>query len=135
MISFSLRDSGIFYVDFSDTVTVEDIKNYLFEFARLDNLPKNIYLLYDLREVDMNLEIVDISFISKLAEKVTSSYKTTRTALLVDTPKITAFSILFNVDTSSEKVLRNAFSTEEAALKWLKQQVSYNNPAKRILEL
>ncbi len=135
MISFSLRDSGIFYVDFSDTVTVEDIKNYLFEFARLDNLPKNIYLLYDLTEVDMNLELVDISFISKLAEKVTSSYKTIRTAFLVDKPKITAYSILFNVDTSSEKILRNAFSTEEAALKWLKQQVSYNNPAKRILEL
>ncbi|MDQ1769290.1 hypothetical protein GQR60_00470 [Labilibaculum sp. A4] len=127
MISFSLRDSGIFYVDFSDTVTVEDIKNYLFEFERLDNLPKNIYLLYDLREVDMNLEIDDISFISKLAEKGTSSYKTIRTAFLVDTPKITAYSILFNLDTSSEKVLINVFSTEEAALKWLKQQVSYNN--------
>lgn len=134
MISFSLRYSGIFYVEFSDTVTVEDIKNYLFESGRLDNLPKEIYLLYDLREVDMNLEIDDISFISKLAKKVTSPDKTIRTAFLVDKPKITAYSILFNVDTSSEKVLRNVFSTEEAALKWLKQQVLYNNPAKRILE-
>ncbi len=127
MIKFSLRDTGIFYIDFSDTVTVGDIKNYLIEFKNLDNLPKNIYLLYDLREVDMKLEIDEISFISKLAEKVTSSYTTVRTAFLTDKPQITAYSILFNVDTSSEKVLRDVFSTEKAALKWLKQQVAYND--------
>lgn len=124
MIKFSLLDTGIFYVDFSETVTVEDIKNYLVEFERLDNLPKELYSLYDLRGVDMNLETDDIPLISKLTETATSSYTTVRTAFLVDQPNITAFSILFNVSTSSEKTLRDVFSTEEAAVRWLKQQAS-----------
>lgn len=122
MISYSLKDSGIFYVNFSETVSLEDIKAYLLEFEKLDNLPKDFLSLYDLRGANMQLKAEDIICISKVTEKVTASYKSVKTAFLVDKPKLTAYSFLFSVDHNSEKTTRQVFSTETAALKWLSER-------------
>lgn len=119
MITYFLKKSGVFYVNFSETVTVEDIKNYLLNFEKLDNLPQHFLSLHDLRGTDMILNAEDIIFISELTEKVTSSYKSVKTAFLADKPKLTAYSFLFSVDHNSEKTNRQVFSSEEEALNWL----------------
>jgi len=122
MISYSLKDSGIFYVNFSETVSLEDVKTYLLEFEKLDNLPKNLLSLYDLRGANMHLKAEDIFCISNLTEKVTTSYKSIKTAFLVNKPKLTAYSFLFSVDHNSEITTRQVFSTEKAAFKWLSEK-------------
>ena len=119
MINFYLSDSGIFKVTFSGTVTAEDITKYLLEFESLNNLPQAFLSLYDLRDANMDLKIIDILSISKLTKKVTSSYETVRTAFLVNKPNLTAYSILFTRESSHKKSVRRVFSTEEAAIKWL----------------
>lgn len=124
MISYSLHDSGIFYVKFSGSVTAEDIKAYLLEFELLNDLPKDFLSLYDLRNADINLNKEDILSISDLTNKVTASYKTVRTAFLVLKPLVTAYSYLFIDELPSEKTVRKVFSTEEAAIKWLKENKS-----------
>jgi hypothetical protein len=119
MITYFLKESGIFHVNFSGTVSLEDIKAYLLEFETLENLPTDFLSLYDLRGADMNLKAEDIACISELTEKVTASYKSVKTAFLVDKPKLTAYTFLFSVDHNSEKLTRQVFSTQEVALKWL----------------
>lgn len=121
MISYSLNDSGIFYVKFSGTVTAEDVKAYLLEFETLNDLPENFLSLYDLRDADINLDREDILSISDLTIKVTASYKTVRTAFLVHKPVVTAYTYLFITELPSEKTVRKVFSTEDAAIKWLKE--------------
>lgn len=119
MIKYTFNDSGIFYVSFIDMVSLNDIEVYLSEFERLDYLPGDVLLLYDLREAQLNLKFKDIFHISKIAKKVTSTYTSVRTAFLVNKPKLTAYSLLFTRDLVPAKTVRRVFSTEEAALKWL----------------
>ena len=120
MITYPLKDSSIFWVDFSETVLPEDIKKYLLEFEHLKNLPSHFISLYDLRGANLLLDSEDIAAISNLSEKVTAKYKSVKTAFLVDKPKLTAYSFLFSVDHNSEKTTRLVFSNEEEAIKWLK---------------
>ena len=119
MINYTLKDTGIFYVTFSKTVSVEDIKKYLLEFELLKSLPLNLLALYDLRNAIIRLTQKDLIFISELTEKVTASYKTVRTAFLVSEPALTAYSILYTEELVPVKTKRKVFSTEEAALNWL----------------
>ncbi len=120
MISYSLNENGIFYVKFSDTVSVEDIKNYLLGFEKLKNLPNELLTFYDLRGANMKLTHNDLIFISELTNKATATYKSVRTVFLVDEPNLTAYSILFTEQLTSAKTTRKVFSTERAALNWLK---------------
>ena len=120
MITYSLNNDGIFYVTFSGIVTVEDIENYLLDFEKLSNLPQDLRALYNLRSADMKLTHDDLIYISELTNKATAVYKTVRTAFLVDEPKITAYSIIFTEQLTSSKTKRKVFSTESAALSWLK---------------
>jgi hypothetical protein len=120
MINYSLKDNGIFYVTFSGSVSVEDISKFLSEFEKLSNLPKDLLALYDLREVDLVLKVSDLTAISELTIKITAPYKTVKTAFLTDKPNLTAYSILFTEELVSEKTMRKVFSTEAAALNWLK---------------
>ncbi len=121
MINYYLDESGIFFVKFSGIVTAKDIKAYLLEFDSINDLPGDFLSLYDLRDADMDLKKEDILSISDLTNKVTAAYKTVRTAFLVHKPVVTAYSYLFISELPSEKTIRKVFSTEEAAIKWLKE--------------
>ncbi len=119
MITYLLKESDIFYVNFSETVTVEDIKNYLVNFETLDNLPQHLRSIYDLRGAHMNLKAEEIMDIAELTEKVTASYKSVKTAFLVDKPKLTAYSLIFSIEHDLENTTRLVFSQEKEALSWL----------------
>lgn len=122
MITYSLLDSGIFYVNFADTVSLKDIENYLYEFEKLDYLTPDFLSLYDLRGANLELDSEDIQSISKLTEKVTADFRSVKTAFLVDKPKLTAYSFLFSVDHDLEKTTRQVFSNENTALDWLQNK-------------
>ena len=118
MITYSLEDSGIFYVRFSDSVSAEDIKKYLSDFAKINDLPLDFLSLYDLRDANLTIVAEDVASISNLANKIVSSFRTVRTAFLVNKPDITAYSILFK-NSASKGIAREVFSTREAAINWL----------------
>jgi energy-converting hydrogenase Eha subunit H len=122
MITHTYKDFGYFYVKFQDIVTFEDIVAYLTEFQKIDYLPIDLCLLYNLENVQLKVDIDNIPMISDLASKVTSKYKSIRTALVVTNPNNTAYSILFQSDSKPNKTKRKTFSTEEAAEKWLKDE-------------
>jgi len=122
MINYSLDDSGIFNVTFSCSVTADEIINYLLEFELLNNLPDDFLSLYDLTDADIKLKQKDILFISELTLKVTSFYRSVRTAFLVNNPVLTAYSYLFINNSIPKKTTRKIFSTKVAAINWLKEK-------------
>lgn len=122
MINYSLDDSGIFNVKFSGSVTADEIINYLLEFELLNNLPDDFLSLYDLTDADIKLKQKDILFISELTLKVTSFYRSVRTAFLVNNPVLTAYSYLFINNSIPKKTTRKIFSTKVAAINWLKEK-------------
>lgn len=123
MINYSLNKDNILYVTFSEKVTVEDIKNYLLEFEKIDNMPQYLLSLYDLRSCELVIENKDIAIISELTDYFTRKFQKVRTAFLVDKPNLTAYSILFSEELVPKRTKREVFSTEEAALIWLKSNI------------
>lgn len=120
MISYSL-DKNTLIVTFKDDIHIKDIAKFLDEFSKLDGLPDNLNLLYDLLEVKITVSHDEIKQISNIANNSTNKYKSIRTAFLVSDPKLTAYSTLFS-NLADSKTIRKIFSTKEAAIKWLEQK-------------
>ncbi|NOQ25594.1 MAG: hypothetical protein GQ564_09570 [Bacteroidales bacterium] len=118
MITHSF-DKNIYKVIYSGIVNFEEIINFLHEFSHIENLPKKLSLLYDLRDADLKVAPNELKKMSQVAEESTKKYTSVKTAFLVDDPKITAYSTLFSNQSVEKKTERKTFSTMEAALKWL----------------
>ena len=121
MIDHSLQDSGIFNIIFSDTVSLNDILEFLSEFEKMNNLPQDILVLCDLRKAKSNVKPRDILTISKMTYKATASFKSVRTAIVASKPNLIAFAILFTREISRSKTIRKVFSMEKAAIEWLQK--------------
>lgn len=119
MIQYSITNDGILQINIKGKTSANDLRNYLNEFGNNDNLPKELLTFYNLRNADMNLNLLEIVSVAKLAKKVTSHYKSVRTAFLVNKPNVTAYSMLFIQAPSNRKSKRKVFSTKEAAINWL----------------
>lgn len=118
MITHSF-DNNIYKVIYSGIVSFEEIIKFLNDFSLNKNLPKKLSLLHDLRDAKLKIAPNEIKKISQAAEESTQTYTSVKTALLVNDPKITAYSTLFSNHSVEKRTERKIFSTIEAALKWL----------------
>lgn len=118
MITHSF-DKDIYKVIYSGIVSFEEIIQFLNEFSRIENLPKKLSILHDLRDADFKFAPSELKKISQAGEESTIKYSSVKIALLVNDPKITAYSTLFSNHSVEKRTQRNTFSTMEAALKWL----------------
>lgn len=124
MISYSLKDSGIFWVIIEGDTSLNDISGYLEEFKTFDFLPQELRLFYDLRNASLKLTAEDIATISILAAESTTNYDSIRTAFLVKEVHATAYAYLFAEQPGNIKGIRRVFSTIEGALKWLNAEMN-----------
>ena len=116
-----LYSQGILRVAFKEKINFEDILDYLKDFSDLEELPSDLKILYNFEEADFNLTNSEINMIAHVAEKSTKKYNCITTAFIVNNPKLTAYAMLFSELRENKKAKHKVFSTQEAALKWLKQ--------------
>lgn len=124
MISYTLKENGIFWVTIAGSIELIDIINYLKDFKKFDFLPLDLRLFYDLREANLKLTAEDIATISVLAGKSTIDYTSIRTAFFVKEVHATAYAYLFAEQPGNTKGVRKVFSTIKAALRWLNSEPS-----------
>jgi hypothetical protein len=118
MITHSF-DKEIYKVIYSGIVSFDEIIKFLHEFSRIENLPKKLSLLHDLRDADLKIAPNEIKKMSQAAEESTKKYTSVKTAFLVNDPRVTAYSTLFSNHSVEKRTQRKTFSTIEAAIKWL----------------
>lgn len=118
MITYSFENS-IFQVQLKGDIRFKDIINYLKDFGELEHLPQDILLLYDLDRIETDFSLSEIRMISHLAELSTKKYNSVKTAIVVNDPKLTAFSSLFSESVKGKKTIRKIFSGKNTAIKWL----------------
>ena len=123
MITYELNKEDIFLVRITGDIVQDDIKNYLYEFKNIDNLPKNLLTFYDLQNANINLSFTEIVSMARLAKKVTLPYDTVRTAFLVNKPNITAYALLFIQAFTDNKNVRKVFTKSAEATGWLKSSI------------
>lgn len=121
MTSYGFIDN-ILHVSVDGESTINDLFDFLDDFAALDNLPSNLKVFYDLRNAKLDLRLDEINILSKKAEQLTVECDTVKTAFCVEDPKITAYTMLFSWLPESDKIKREQFSTEKAALEWLNSE-------------
>jgi hypothetical protein len=119
MITYELVDSDILFVKLTGNIDFNEVTGFLKKLKSFDNLPQAMKLLCDLTEADVNLSANEIHQISESAENATRKYAAVKTALLVNRPLLTAFSVLYSGFKSSSRTNREVFSTMDAARDWL----------------
>ena len=118
MINYLLEEQ-IYIVAFTEKVDFKEVSEFIKEFYSIKSLPNELYVLYDLRTADFKFTFNEIRLISKIAENSTKRYKKIKTAILVQNPKLTAYTMLFSIQSVGRKTQRKIFSTKDAAIKWL----------------
>nr|WP_321410616.1 hypothetical protein [uncultured Carboxylicivirga sp.] len=121
MITYAYID-GILHVTPTKDIYFKDLVSFLEDFSQLDNLPANVKILYDLRDANVFLHLDEISKLSNLAEKMTLNVKNIRTAFVVEDPKATAYTMLYSWMPKTDRLKREHFSTEDAAVLWLHKE-------------
>lgn len=119
MITYKLSDSNILHIKLTGNITFSEVSDFLKKLKSFDDLPKDMKLLCDLTEAEVNFTANEIHQISELAENATRKYSAVKTALLVNQPLLTAYSVLYSKFKSSGRTSREVFSTLDAAKDWL----------------
>ncbi len=118
MITYAYVDNFL-HVTSSKDINYDDLVDFLKEFSKMETLPNEVRVLFDLRSANLNLHLEEISKLSALAEKSTKKIKSIRTAFIVEEPKATAYTMLYSWMPKDDRLLREHFSTEKAAIEWL----------------
>jgi hypothetical protein len=119
VISYSIEEDGIMEVVFTDEVSFKDIMEWLGEFSKIPNLPSKIHLIYDLRNANLNLEMVKLIQVAKRTEEATLKFERVRTVFILEESKYNTYSQLFSFLDTQGKTTREVFYDEDEAIKWL----------------
>lgn len=120
MYSYSYNEeTGLLKVVFADALSIDDFKNYLFEFRELSFLPKKLKILYDFSDCELKLKPQEVKIISEISEQLNSDFESIYSAYIVNKPLETALIILFSNALKNANFCRKVFSTLEAAHAWL----------------
>lgn len=113
------KDSEILYVYFRGEIYGDEIIEHIASINKVEGLPNELKLLYDLRNSSLKISSLEVKKISLVAESSLGNFSTVRSAFLADKPLETALLSIF-VDIKTRVTLnRKLFSTMEAALAWI----------------
>ena len=119
MISYSIEEDGIMEVVFTDEVSFKDIMEWLSEFSKIPDLPSKIHLIYDLRNANLNLEMVKLIQVAKRTEEATLKFERVRSVFILEESKYNTYSQLFSSLDTQRSTTRKVFCDEDKAIEWL----------------
>ncbi len=118
-IQHSSNDSIIRLV-LTGTITVDETEKLARELSEItSDLDSKTFLLTDARNAVYAFDVNELEDISKRTSKFISKGKTLKEAILINSPRETAISMVFNQCKCNGQHMTNIFSTKEAALSWL----------------
>ncbi|MCF6366484.1 MAG: hypothetical protein L3J35_09825 [Bacteroidales bacterium] len=113
--------SSILETIISDEVTIDEIKKYIISIAEYKNLPNILKIMTDasLGKLPENIKPEEIHKIVKVNNLPLLKRDLICHALVVSSPKETAFGHLYKDLSRRDNYYFNIFSTKEAAINWL----------------
>jgi hypothetical protein len=124
MITHKLKDN-ILHIKFEGNIVYDELIELSTTFSDQIIDRKVLLLLYDLRDCVLNFSVSDYTKISSMALGSTKKYKAVKAAFIVTKPRMTAMLTIFSQLSKSNHTLRKVFSTEDAAILWLRQFREY----------
>ncbi|MHB1147140.1 MAG: hypothetical protein ACYC01_06020 [Lutibacter sp.] len=91
-----------------------------------ESYPRFLKILIDSKKAIANFSSNDLSLLAEEHHKVVEKYDYIVTAIILDTPKETAFAMLFQNLIKNDRSKFQLFSTREAAINWLNNYTESN---------
>ena len=112
-------ESGAYIVQFIGIVSIDEILEYIISTMNNNTFPRKLKIITDARRANMDFSPKDLSRIVEANMKSLEKYEMITDAIVLDSPKETALSILYQELSLTNKYRFQVFSTQEAALNWL----------------
>lgn len=122
--SFNKR-KGILYTKYSGIITVFDIVEFIIDTKNNKQYPRNLRILSDAREADFLLNPEDLDIIINENNQSLKNYNFIFDAILVDSPKETALTVLYQKLSSTDNYKFELFISERKAENWLTRMDNY----------
>jgi len=113
------HQTAILESKFEGELTVKELVECSIPTKENEPYPRFLKILIDSTKATANFPSSDLSILAKKHHKIIEKYNYIITAIILDTPKETAFAMLFQSLTKNSKSKFQLFSTREAALRWL----------------
>ncbi len=111
---------------FEGELTVKELIACSITIKENASYPRFLKELIDSKDAIVNFSSNELSLLAEEHHKVVEKYDYIVTAILLDTPKETAFAMLFQNLIKNNKSKFQLFSTREAALSWLNNYTESN---------
>lgn len=110
---------GIIETNFEGDVTIKEIVDYIIATKENESYPRFLKILTNATEANMDLSIDDLSIIVEENYKSLKKYDTIIDAIIIEKPKETALTMLYQRLAKNDKYRFKIFYTKEAAIRWL----------------
>ena len=111
--------SGILETTFKGEIYLKEIIDYIISTKENKSYPRILKIITDSRNANFNFTINDLEAIISENNKSLEKYDFIIDAIIVDNPKETAISMLYQEIGKNVKYKFDVFNSKEAAIKWL----------------
>jgi hypothetical protein len=115
---FSKKDS-IFYINYYNTITLEDVFTAIDAFGNDNSLPKDLKIFEDVSNSTTEFTIDELELIGRKIQTYLHNFNTIHHAVYNANPRITVLTTLINEYIDVHKLFIKQFATKTAALQWL----------------
>ena len=121
MINFEYSDiDNMVYANYSGSIEVQDVKDYIDEFLSDDSLPRELYVLEDATNAHYNFGPRANAEIMQKLEYYAERFTFIKVAFVQNKPKETAINVHYGYQMKLKNVTYEVFTYRKSALKWLK---------------
>ena len=113
------HQTAILESKFEGELTVEDLVAHNILMNENESYPSFLKILIDSTKATVKFPSSDLPILAEKHLEIIEKYNYIVTAIILDSPKETAFAILFQKLTENKKFEFQLFASREAALKWL----------------
>ena len=122
MITYRYRpDLDVVHAVYSGVVTVEDLDAFTDRLCADGDLPRPLRLLTDVTGAEYRIHPRQMPRLVDGARRQIETFGLVRAAFVQARPRETALSLLFGQSVPGDRYQHQVFSTEEAALQWLRR--------------
>ncbi len=116
------KQTGILHSIFQGEVTIDKLVDYIRATKNNTDYPRKLKIFTDSEHAEMNFSPADLMRIVEENYNSLEKYTFIHDAIVVDSPRVTAITMLYQELAKTNKYKFEVFSSRDAALQWLVEQ-------------
>lgn len=116
-----IEEINLLEVKYEGIISVEELIEYINETRSNESYPRDLRIITDARNVKMDFNPNDLNKIVEANTKSLKKYNSITDAFVIDKPKETALSLLFQELSKNKKYKFNIFFNLDNAINWIFQ--------------